>query len=160
MDLAEIAGKIPESLLVNVNYKKLVVNGLGWEQLQDPNHLVDNSNKWISFVFNYFITFILFLFLLTFFLFNFFLFLLWIWWLWTIIYLPIFSFLFFYFKLLFNPLFSLFHLIRCLALWIFFEMEFIYSKESRPIFKFIHESFCIFMKSRKLECSCQSFGTI
>lgn len=41
MDLAEIAGKIPESLLVNVNYKKFVVNGLGWEQLQDPNHVID-----------------------------------------------------------------------------------------------------------------------
>jgi hypothetical protein len=32
MDIAEIAGKIPESLLVSVNYKKLVVNGFGWEQ--------------------------------------------------------------------------------------------------------------------------------
>ena len=43
MDVAEIAGKIPESLLVNVNYKKFVVNGLGWEQLQDPNHITDIS---------------------------------------------------------------------------------------------------------------------
>ena len=34
MTMQEIAGKVPESMLINIDYNKFVVDGCGWEKVQ------------------------------------------------------------------------------------------------------------------------------